>query len=216
MDHVITLACRLTASHKPLLLSGHVDFATRGMNTLDLVYTNISSAYHVEPRPHLGYSEHISVTLIPAYRPLVRRTKPILKQVKTWPAGATSALQDCFECTDWNMFREAPLLKLRDSAFRAGDKTALKTARAKLSRAIREVKPPRQNPRPLQAIMNYKTTSPACDSDASLPDALNDFYARFKAQNSVAARKTILPPNDQVLCFSTAEVKRTLCRVNPR
>ncbi|KAK3522866.1 hypothetical protein QTP86_005680 [Hemibagrus guttatus] len=43
----------------------------------------------------------------PPFRPLVRCTKPVLKQVKTWPAGAISALQDCFECTDWNMFREA-------------------------------------------------------------------------------------------------------------
>ncbi|KAK3514981.1 hypothetical protein QTP70_002331 [Hemibagrus guttatus] len=42
-----------------------------------------------------------------AYRPLIRRSKPVLKQVKTWPARAISALQDCFECTDWNMFREA-------------------------------------------------------------------------------------------------------------
>ncbi|KAK3525720.1 hypothetical protein QTP70_006752 [Hemibagrus guttatus] len=67
----------------------------------------------------------------------------------------------------------------------------------------------------IQAITNYKTTSPAYDSHASLPDALNDFYAWFEAQNSVAARKTIRPLNDQVLCFSTAEVKRTLCRVNP-
>ncbi|KAK3534992.1 hypothetical protein QTP70_001951 [Hemibagrus guttatus] len=49
-----------------------------------------------------------------------------------------------------------------------------------------------------------------CDSDASLPDALNDFYTRFDAQNNVAARKTILPPNDQ------ADVRRTLCRVNPQ
>ncbi|KAK3510371.1 hypothetical protein QTP70_005670 [Hemibagrus guttatus] len=40
-------------------------------------------------------------------RPLVRYSKPVLKQVKFWPAGATSALQDYFECTDWNMFREA-------------------------------------------------------------------------------------------------------------
>ncbi|KAK3543060.1 hypothetical protein QTP70_010552 [Hemibagrus guttatus] len=46
--------------------------------------------------------------------------------------------------------------------------------------------------------------------------ALNDFYARFKAQNSVAVRKTIPLPNNQVLCFSTADVKRTLCRVNPQ
>ncbi|KAK2882761.1 hypothetical protein Q8A73_021694 [Channa argus] len=88
-------------------LHQHVDFATRGGNTLDLVYTNIPGAYRADPRPHLGYSDHISVMLIPAYRPLVRRSKPVLKQVKTLPAGATSALQDCFECTDWDMFREA-------------------------------------------------------------------------------------------------------------
>ncbi|KAK3508522.1 hypothetical protein QTP70_031810 [Hemibagrus guttatus] len=30
------------------------------------------------------------------------------------------------------------------------------------------------------------------------------------------ARKTIPPPNDQVLCLSTADMKRTLCTVNPR
>ncbi|KAK3529960.1 hypothetical protein QTP86_009346 [Hemibagrus guttatus] len=45
--------------------------------------------------------------LIPAYRPLIRRSKPVLKLVKTWPEGAISALLDCFECTDWDMFREA-------------------------------------------------------------------------------------------------------------
>ncbi|KAK2919151.1 hypothetical protein Q8A73_003522 [Channa argus] len=209
-------------------LHQHVDFATRGGNTLDLVYTNIRGAYRAEPHPHLGYSDHISVMLIPAYRPLVRCSKPVLKQVKTWPAGAISALQDCFECTDWDMFREAAtngdsinleeytstvtsyiskcvddvtisktitthsnrkpwinanvcaLLKQRDAAFRTGDKTALRTARAKLSHA------------------------------------LNHFYARFEAQNNVKARKSTPPPSDQVLCLTTAEVRKTLCRVNPR
>ncbi|KAK3523195.1 hypothetical protein QTP86_021749, partial [Hemibagrus guttatus] len=68
----------------------------------------------------------------------------------------------------------------------------------------------------IQAITNHKTTPSAFDSDASLPDALNDFYAQFEAQNNVAARKTITPSNDQVLCLSTADVKRTLCRVNPQ
>ncbi|KAK3505997.1 hypothetical protein QTP70_003344, partial [Hemibagrus guttatus] len=45
---------------------------------------------------------------------------------------------------------------------------------------------------------------------------MRDFYARFKAQNNVVARKTIPPPNNQVLCLSKADVKRTLCRVNPQ
>ncbi|KAK3569607.1 hypothetical protein QTP86_002602 [Hemibagrus guttatus] len=44
---------------------------------------------------------------------------------------------------------------------------------------------------------------------------LNDFYAQFEAQNNVEVRKTIPPPNDQVLCLSLADVRRTLCRVNP-
>ncbi|KAK3553438.1 hypothetical protein QTP70_003587 [Hemibagrus guttatus] len=85
----------------------YVDFATRGVNVLGLVYTNIPGAYRVEPCSHLGYSDHISVMLIPAYRLLVRRSKLVLKQVKTWPEGAISVLQDCFKCTDWDMFREA-------------------------------------------------------------------------------------------------------------
>ncbi len=57
--------------------------------------------------PHLGYSDHISVMLIPAYRPLLKLTKPVQKLITIWPDDATSTLQDCFQCTDWNMFKEA-------------------------------------------------------------------------------------------------------------
>ncbi|KAI4872705.1 hypothetical protein NFI96_006629, partial [Prochilodus magdalenae] len=180
------------------------------------------------------------------YRPLVRRSKPVLKQVRTWPSGAISALQDCFEHTDWQMFREAAtystttdleeytssvtsyigkciddvtvsktittrpnqkpwmtaevraLLKARDSAFKEGDKAALRKARAKLSRGIREAKrahgqsihshfrdsgDTRRMWQGIQAITNYRTAPPACDSDASLP---------------------------------AADVRKTLRRVNPR
>ncbi|KAI4904085.1 hypothetical protein NFI96_007664, partial [Prochilodus magdalenae] len=123
------------------------------------------------------------------------------------------------------------LLKTRDSAFKAGDKVALRKARAKLSRAIREAKrahgqsihshfrdsgDTRRMWQGIQAIINYRTAPPACDSDASLPDALNHFYARFETQNSVAARKTTPPPDDQVLCLTAADVRKTLRRVNPR
>ncbi|KAK3507001.1 hypothetical protein QTP70_034973 [Hemibagrus guttatus] len=243
----------------------HVDFATRGVNALDLVYTNIPSMYCAEPWPHLSYSYHISVMLIPAYRPLVRRSKPVLKLVKTWPEGAISALQDCFECTDWNMFREAAtngdttdleeytssvtsyiskciddmtisksltthsnqkprmiakvrtLIKSRDYAFRAADKDALRTAWAKLSQDIREAKrthsqrihshfqssgDTRHMWQGIQSINNYRPAPPACDSDASLPDALNSFYAQFEAQNNVTVRKTIPPPEQLADVFT--------------
>ncbi len=85
----------------------HVNFATRGNNTLDFVYTTVKNAYKVVPRPHLGYSDHISVMLIPAYRPLLKLAKPVQKLITIWPENATSTLQDCFQCTDWNMFKEA-------------------------------------------------------------------------------------------------------------
>ncbi|KAK3521675.1 hypothetical protein QTP70_015591 [Hemibagrus guttatus] len=123
------------------------------------------------------------------------------------------------------------LLKSRDSAFRSGDKDALRTARAKLARAIRAAKrthcqriyghfqssgDTRRMWQGIQSITNYRPAPPACDSDASLPDALNSFYARFEAQNDVTTKKTIPPPEDQVLCLTTADMRKTLCRVNPQ
>ncbi|XP_058241455.1 uncharacterized protein LOC131358028 isoform X1 [Hemibagrus wyckioides] len=68
----------------------------------------------------------------------------------------------------------------------------------------------------IQSITNYRPAPPACDSDASLPDVLNSFYARFEAQNDVTARKTSPSSEDQVLCLTTADVRKTLHRVNPR
>ncbi len=257
----------------------HVNFATRGNNTLDSVYTTVKHAYKAEPRPHLGYSDHISVMLIPAYRPLLKLAKPVQKQITVWPDNATSALQDCFQDTDWNMFKEAAtynnhtdlqeytetvtayikyciddvtvtktittranrkpwmtaevrgLLKTRDEAFRSGDKAALKTARANLSRGIKNAKRLYGNKinnqftnsrdtrslwQGIQTITDYKPPPQACDDDTSLPDALNHFYSRFEMQNNTSAQKLPTPPNDQALCLSPADVRKTLSRINPR
>ncbi|KAI3370577.1 hypothetical protein L3Q82_007146 [Scortum barcoo] len=49
--------------------------------------------------PHLGMSDHISVNLIPVYLSTTRT-------VQVWTEEASSALQDCFECTDWEVFKE--------------------------------------------------------------------------------------------------------------
>ena len=90
---------------------------------------------------HTGPSPDPTVdTQTPAHRPLVRRSRPANKQVKTRPEGDISAIQDCFECTNWQMFWEAALLRVRDIAFRAGDKEALSTMRATMVRAIRDAK----------------------------------------------------------------------------
>ncbi|XP_060763541.1 uncharacterized protein fbrsl1 isoform X7 [Neoarius graeffei] len=88
-------------------LHQHIDFATWGNNTLDQVYTTLRRAYRASPLPHLGASGHITVMLMSAYRPKVKVTRPVQKQVQVWPEGASSALQDCFNITDWDMFKQA-------------------------------------------------------------------------------------------------------------
>ncbi|KAL0153373.1 hypothetical protein M9458_051292 [Cirrhinus mrigala] len=143
----------------------HIDFPTRGNNTLDFVYTTQRGAYKAFPLPHLGASDHITVMLMPAYRPLVKVTKPVRKQIQ--------ALQDCFDTTDWNMFKQAATYNnttdlqeyaetvtayinkctedvtvtktITDRANQQtmddrGDEASLKTARANLSHGIREAK----------------------------------------------------------------------------
>ena len=58
------------------------------------------------PSP-LGSSDHLSVMLIPAYKPLLVRGKPTMRQVRVWSEGAMEAPQDCFESTYWDMFKAA-------------------------------------------------------------------------------------------------------------
>ncbi len=149
--------------------------------------------------------------LTPAYRPLLKLAKPVQKQITVWPDNATSALQDCFQDTDWNMFKEAAtynnhtdlqeytetvtayiknciddvtvtktitthanrkpwmtaevrgLLKTRDEAFRSGDKAALKTARANLSRGIKNAK------RSYGNKIKPGQSSPTCPNHTSIP-----------------------------------------------
>ncbi len=83
-----------------------INFPTRDCNILDQVYCNISGAYKAVAVPHFGMSDHISVELIPAYRPLICRTKPTTRTIQVWTEGVSSALQDCFEHTDWGVFKE--------------------------------------------------------------------------------------------------------------
>ncbi len=216
--------------------------------------------------------------LIPAYKPLLKLAKPVQKQITVWPDDATSALQDCFQDTDWNMFKEAVtyhdhtdlqeytetvtayikkciddvtvtktittranqmpwmtaevcgLLKTRDDAFRSEGKPVLKTARANLSRGSKKAKrlyaqkinnhftnskDTRSLWQAIRTITDYKPLPQACD-DTSLPDALNEFYAWFEMQNDKPAQKLPTPPNDQALCLSPADVRKTLSRINPR
>uniref|UniRef100_A0A669CU71 Reverse transcriptase domain-containing protein n=1 Tax=Oreochromis niloticus TaxID=8128 RepID=A0A669CU71_ORENI len=217
--------------------------------------------------------------LMPAYRQRVKVIKPVTKEVRVWPQEATSALQDCFGSTDWNIFKEAAtynniidieeytdtvssyitkciddvtqmksittranrkpwltgdvhrLLKARDEAFRVGDEIGLRTARANLSRGIRKAKQDythkitshfndskdaRSLWQGIQAITDYKPAARSCESNTTLLNNLNSFFARFEAQNNTRPQKTPPPPHDQPLCLSAASVKRTLITINAR
>ncbi|KAK0141960.1 RNA-directed DNA polymerase from mobile element jockey [Merluccius polli] len=258
----------------------HVNIATRGENTLDLVYTNIKDSYRAAPLPHVGSSDHLAVMLTPAYKPRVKQERPVVSEIRKWPQEAITALQDCFESTQWDIFREAAtyenaidlqeytesvigyinkciddvtvvktikrranqkpwlteevcsLLRARNAAFKAGDTAAYSVARKYLSRGIREAKrlyaqklnshfmsdkDPRRLWQGFQNLTDYKPLPlRTCHSDPSLPNELNDFYARFEV-NSIIPAQTLPPsPTDQVLQVSTAEVKRVLASVNPR
>ncbi len=255
----------------------YVDFATRGLNRLDLAYTNIKRAFKAVPRPHIGSSDHLSVMLIPAYRPMLIRKKTTVQQVRVWPEGAMSALQDCFDHTDWDMFREAATVnqhinveeyaasvsayiqkctedvdvtkniiiranqkpwmtgevramqKARNAAFKTGDMVVLRTARANLNRAIRAAKrvysqkiqgffsDPTNTKRMWQGIKtvtDWKATPLPCEDNIHFLNELNTYFGRFEALNNIPARKSVPQPDEEVLTLNTADVRRTLEKVN--
>ncbi len=97
----------LSASNKPICELCNKEKQHVGLCLCNTVYATVKHAYKAEPRPHLGYSDHITVMLIPPYRPLLKLAKPVQKQITVWPENATSVLQDCFQDTYWNMFKEA-------------------------------------------------------------------------------------------------------------
>ncbi len=114
------------------------------------------------------------------------------------------------------------LLKIRDEAFRPGDKAALKTTRANLSCGIKNKKRSYAQKinnhftnnrdtwslwQAIQTITDYNPLSQACDDDTSLPDALNHFYSRFEMQNDTPAQKLSKP-------LSPANLRKTLSRIN--
>ena len=45
--------------------------------------------------------------LVPAYHPRLKCHTPTQRTITLWPSDAVCALQDCFQCTDWQVFRDA-------------------------------------------------------------------------------------------------------------
>ncbi|KAK0139584.1 hypothetical protein N1851_023529 [Merluccius polli] len=55
--------------------------------------------------PPLGASDHNVVHLRPVYQRLLEREKPQTRTVKIWNEDSIMALQGCFDCTSWEVFK---------------------------------------------------------------------------------------------------------------
>ncbi|KAI3352042.1 hypothetical protein L3Q82_020854 [Scortum barcoo] len=92
----------------PATLSAPMSPYQHGEITRWTVFTPTNET-HTEPSPTptWAFSDHISIMLLPAYRPLLRCHTPKQRTITVWPSDAVPALQDCFQRTDWQIFREA-------------------------------------------------------------------------------------------------------------
>ncbi|KAM4723422.1 uncharacterized protein FYW61_014177 [Anableps anableps] len=96
-----------------------------GETTLWSMYTNIQGAYRALPCPHLGLSNHISILLASAYRPLMtwRNTPPVLGFIfKCADDVTTTRTVTCYpNQKPWLSAEVRALLKARDAVFRTAD-----------------------------------------------------------------------------------------------
>ena len=69
------------------------------LNLMDKVYSNIRKGCIATPLPHLGLSDHMSMSMFLIVR---RRAHPLSKSVKIWPESGFHQLQNYFENTVWS------------------------------------------------------------------------------------------------------------------
>ena len=86
--------------------SQYVKCATRGQNTLDLVYCNTPHAFSVLARPPIGSSDHNVLHLLPAYKQKLKTHKPEARTITRLSQDYTDSLRGCLACTDWTVFEE--------------------------------------------------------------------------------------------------------------
>lgn len=70
-------------------------------------YGTVKGAYKSVPLPALGSADHNCVLLLPTYKSVLKREKIQTKEVKIWSEESIACLQGCFECTDWEMFKDS-------------------------------------------------------------------------------------------------------------
>ena len=74
--------------------------------TIDLCYGSVPNAYKSIAEPPIGDADHNTVHLVPIYRCHMKRDKCIGRQVKVWNEDSIDRLQGCFDCINWDVFRD--------------------------------------------------------------------------------------------------------------
>ncbi len=80
-----------------------------GLHNLTIIIISFSTTGGVWSiaKPPIGDADHNTVHLVPIYTSLMKRVKCVEKQVKVWNEDSTARLQGCFDCTDWDVFRNS-------------------------------------------------------------------------------------------------------------
>ena len=122
-------------------------------------------------------------------------------------------------------------LKARDAAYRSGDTVRNSSARADLKRAIREAKQDykkkiedhfthndsRRAWQGIKHITNYEgNKSTPANTDASLAEELNCFFARFEVRSPTPDVQSPPASSSYPLTVQECDVRRELRSVNPR
>lgn len=84
-------------------LKQYITCNTRLDSRPDSCYGNIPDAYRSFPLPNIGQSDHSTVHLVPAYRPLVQRVPIEKRKVKVYSDEKIDELKFCFDTTDWDV-----------------------------------------------------------------------------------------------------------------
>lgn len=72
-------------------------------------HSKLYIAYIATAKAPLSNSDHNVIHLIPIYRSVLRRSKPIVRTVKIWSTNSIETLKGCYLSTNWDIFHEPDL-----------------------------------------------------------------------------------------------------------
>ena len=172
------------------------------------------------------------------HQDLAVHTESVLSYIKYCVGNVTVDKHICVfpNQKPWMTSQVRTLLKVRNAAFRSGDREQYSAARADLRRGIKKAKAdyrrriedhlsennPRQVWQGIQQLTNYRGhNTTTVNSSISLAEELNFFFARFETSRTsqTSASSPPQPPpvhSTHSLTVQVQDVRRVLSGVNPR